>query len=326
MMDNLSLLPRDLILVISSLLDPPSRTTLYFISTSYRFLSDGISKKKELCCSAAEYGHLSILSWGRDVLAPWNKEVCYAAARYDRLECLKWLTKNGCDVDCAIVIHAIRGGSIPVVEWIKYKHCHYMERFSSGSGLCTEAAKNGHLEMIEWLISECGQSCDARIPDAAARYGYLEILKWCRKNQVPIDRNWIVECAAEGGHVHVLEYLLKDDHCNHSILIFDCAAMKGHLNIMEWYMNFLKERELGVIKHMRVCSAAASNGHLEVLQWCHNNGFPWCSRTALFAARNRHLNTLSYAVENGCPWYAEECLLACSNNVKMQIWIRERDH
>jgi hypothetical protein len=62
-------------------------------------LQRGQLKKVVVCVSAAQYGHLEILKWGRANGCPWGAWTCSYAAWGGHLEMLKWARANGCPWD-----------------------------------------------------------------------------------------------------------------------------------------------------------------------------------------------------------------------------------
>nr|WIL04766.1 ankyrin repeat-containing protein [Cedratvirus duvanny] len=131
--------------------------------------------------------------------------------------------------------------------------------------VCTIAAENGHLEVLQWARAN-GFPWDLSICTIAAKNGHLEVLQWARANGCP----W------------------NEGTCTY-------AAGNGHLEVLQW------ARANGCPWNSNTCSHAALNGHLEILQWARANGCRWNQRTCGNAARNGHLKVLEWARDNGCP-------------------------
>ena len=104
--------------------------------------------------------------------------------------------------------------------------------------LCAYAAKNGHLEVLQWARAR-GCPWDERTCACAAWNGHLEVLQWARAHGCPWDED---TCA--------------------------WAAENGHLEVLQW------ARAHGCPWDERTCEKAAENGHLEVLQWAQEQGCP----------------------------------------------------
>ncbi len=71
---------------------------------------------------------------------------------------------------------------------------------------CANAARGGHLELLQWArVTGCpwnGQTCLGN----AARGGHLEVLQWLKSKGCPWDRA-AGSYAARGGHLEVLKWL-----------------------------------------------------------------------------------------------------------------------
>lgn len=130
----------------------------------------------------AEEGYLDGLKWafktGGIVLGP---KVCYFAAANGHLDTLKWALSNGWTWDscwenrfsCAA---ASRGGHLDVVKFIKSHGGNFSPVDAKDSALW-----NGHVEILEWALSNGGTWCDDDLERARAR-GHSRIAKWLEKN------------------------------------------------------------------------------------------------------------------------------------------------
>nr|WIL04759.1 ankyrin repeat-containing protein [Cedratvirus duvanny] len=104
--------------------------------------------------------------------------------------------------------------------------------------VCTIAAKNGQLKVLQWARAN-GYSWNEDTCVYAAKEGHLEILQWLRANGCPWDE-------------------------------YTCAytAENGHLKVLQW------ARANGCPWDENTCAYAVYNGQLEVLQWARSNGCP----------------------------------------------------
>ena len=161
---------------------------------------------------------------------------------------------------------------------IHEKHVHFIkwrrgmfEKFNDQTRrtLCWEAAREGSVEILTFLLEECrwntvfddygdlyraaifynpdvdhqpilsylyekGHGFDSRATVAAAFVGNLDTLEWLRARGCPWNSG-VVENAAEKGHLHILEYAL-DHGCDGGAWVFCYAARGGHIHVMEWAM------------------------------------------------------------------------------------------
>ncbi|CAB9499976.1 ankyrin repeat protein [Seminavis robusta] len=89
-------------------------------------------------------------------------------------------------------------GNIMVMQWARQQGFPWNER------TCAYAAKNGHLEMLQWL-REHGYTCSY-----AAKAGHLEILQWARNNGCRWD-DMTSSRPAENGHLEVIKWSCENE-------------------------------------------------------------------------------------------------------------------
>lgn len=231
----------------------------------------------------------------------------------------------------------LRDEELCLVRAIHEKHVHFIkwrrgmfEKFNDQTRrtLCWEAAREGSVEILTFLLEECrwntvfddygdlyraaifynpdvdhqpilsylyekGHGFDSRATVAAAFVGNLDTLEWLRARGCPWNSN-VVENAAEKGHLHILEYAL-DHGCDGGAWVFCYAARGGHIHVMEWAM------ARGLEWDERTCFSAAKRGHLDALKWLRARGCPWDRWTRVYAERGRHTELLQWAIDNGAP-------------------------
>ncbi|KAG1693015.1 hypothetical protein DVH05_024051 [Phytophthora capsici] len=153
------------------------------------------------------------------------------------------------------------------------------------------AAKQGHLDILQWL-SECTEDrCDwGKVLDLAAAYGHLPIVKWL--------------------HTHYQDI--------RSTNAMDEAALRGHLDVVKWLHD---NRTEGC--STRAMNGAASNGYLDVVKWLHNNRSEGCTVYAMtWAAQYGHLDVVKWLHENtgkGCADYIMDGVV----NLDVLKWLHE---
>ncbi len=177
---------------------------------------------------------------------------------------------------------------------------------------CSNAARGGHLEPLQWARAN-GCLWDARTCSQAARGGHLELLQWARASCCPWDKqlSWT---AAAGGQVAVLEWVTMEGYEWDHGLVCEGAAAAGHLHVLKWSL----DSRLGdgcpsmPPEDARPGHAAALHGRLEVLQWLHAHGSPFGPNTCASAARGGHLEALQWMRLNTeeCPWDDRTCVQA----------------
>jgi hypothetical protein len=180
--------------------------------------------------------------------------------------------------------------------------------------ICAQAAKAGHLEILQWARAN-GCPWNEETCAGAARCGHLEVLQWARANGCPWDEDTYAD-AAFGGHLEVLQWA-RANGCPWDKETCAGAASGGHLEVLQW------ARANGCPWDKETCAGAASGGHLEVLQWARANGCPWdkstCSRAALWG----NFEILQWTRVNGCPWDEGTCASAAyRGNLEVLQWAR----
>ena len=73
---------------------------------------------------------------------------------------------------------------------------------------CANAARNGHLEVIQWLRAK-GCPWDKTTCNNAALGGHLEMLKWARANCCPWDAEKCASLAAENGRKKLKAWIVN---------------------------------------------------------------------------------------------------------------------
>ncbi len=129
----------------------------------------------------------------------------------------------------------------------------------------------------------------------AARGGHLKVLQWARNQYFPCNTREICCLAARGGHLEVLQWATSLGFpCNALLTVLTCAhaAGGGHLEVLQWL------RSQGCRWNRLTCAFAAEGGHLEVLQWALSQDCLWNQRQCVQAAKDGgHLEVWQWARE-----------------------------
>ena len=89
------------------------------------------------------------------------------------------------------------------------QHMHSRGRLSRKKYLCEDAARGGHLEVLQWARAN-GCPWDEKTCAGAAEGGHLGMLKWARENGCPWNEETCAK-AAYGGHLEVLQWARAND-------------------------------------------------------------------------------------------------------------------
>ena len=278
-----------------------------------------------------EYDECISLDHWRDI---WFIVAVQGSGSSGNIEFAVWVRNFAASVGHTIDLHLEEDC---LVRAIHEKHVHFIkwrrgmfEKFNDQTRrtLCWEAAREGSVEILTFLLEECrwntvvddygdlyrsaifykpdvdhqpilsylyekGHGFDSRATVAAAFVGNLDTLEWLRARGCPWNSN-VVENAAEEGHLHILEYAL-DHGCDGGAWVFCYAARGGQIRVMEWAM------ARGLEWDERTCFSAAKRGHLDALKWLRARGCPWDRWTRVYAERGRHTELLQWAIDNGAP-------------------------
>nr|XP_054775125.1 putative ankyrin repeat protein RF_0381 [Lytechinus pictus] len=161
------------------------------------------------------------------------------------------------------------------------------------------AAQNGHLDVIEYLISHGAEvnKGDYRNDTAlyiAAQNGHLDVVR-C-----------LISPGAENGHLDVVKYQISqgdevDKGDYKDVTALHIAAKNGHLDVIDQG----DEVDKGDYKDVTALHIAAKNGHLDVIEYLISQGAEvikghYKDVTALhIAAQNGHVDVAKYLVGEG---------------------------
>ncbi len=99
------------------------------------------------------------------------------------------------------------------------------------------AAKNGHLNIVQWLHDNRREGCSVKAMNWAAKNGHLNIVQRLHDNRREGCSNLAMNLAAQNGHINVLDWLRNNrtEGCTeHAVLL---AIKKGHLDVLIWLHN-----------------------------------------------------------------------------------------
>lgn len=187
-----------------------------------------------------------------------------------------------------IAISFAENGNLNSLIWLNKKGIH---NTSNNDELCYEAAKMGHLHIIQYVVKEFG----------------------CELNKTMCYK------AAEGDQWLTLEWLI-DNKCPYDIKISLNAAHYGQLDLLTRWYN--KGTKLGIPKcellNESVCSIAAFKGYFDILEWARKVGCPWDWKTIRFAKFQLELKRDRPYSE--CKYYYKICEFASKNGCENKLW------
>ena len=122
------------------------------------------------------------------------------------------------------VFHAVKFGCFGALKRLLRENDPYC------ASICAEAAKRGHLEMLQWARTN-GCPWNKMTCAWGARGGHFEMLQWAHANGCPWDE-WTCAYAAKGGHLEVLQWL-RANGCPWNMWTCSGAAGGGNLGVLQ---------------------------------------------------------------------------------------------
>ena len=104
--------------------------------------------------------------------------------------------------------------------------------------LCREAATNGHLQVLDWLLDngfdhewiKYNAVCNA------ARRGVVSVLEWAKDHGydfTDVRNKHVCATAARNGNLFILQWLRQND-CPWDFRVVASARANGHEDVAEW--------------------------------------------------------------------------------------------
>jgi len=295
-MDYLQCIPTELIQLVVSLLDVSSRFVLN--TTSYKFqkftlIYDKIDfplfmnrrlfpreRMNVVLDNVIVNNYCSLFKW----LLP-DEYMKFISSNYKQ----KYLETSS------------KSDSVDIFKYV----CKYEDVSSNMNGhiLISNAAFNGNLDLLKWLIEN---RCIPRtfVCSNAAKAGRIDIIEWLK----PYNFDLTKACtfAAENNQFNTLKYLHEHGAKLHAGT-FAMAAKNGRMDMLI----YLLEEKCPFDD--RACRYAAENNRLDILMWLRKNKCPWNASATSHAARNGHFDIVKYLHENGCAWDVDACTCAAES-------------
>ncbi|EGG22049.1 hypothetical protein DFA_01938 [Cavenderia fasciculata] len=243
--------------------------------------------------NAARYGHLDVVKYlhGIGLTGITTSPMDYACEN-NHLDIVKFLRENrteGCS-DLSID-WAAENGHAEMVEYLLTNKL--VERFSKES--CLIAATRGHYKVIQ-LLHQYQSTCNLvdfnpftpKVLDKAAKNGHLNIVQYLIEHRKEGGTSKAIDSSSKAGHYEIVKYLIdKSFPC--TFKASRMASFNGHLSIIE----LLHENGKPFTKE--AMDSAASKGRLDILLFLHNNRTEGCSKDALDkSSKNGHFDIVKF--------------------------------
>ena len=276
--------------------------------------------KPALTKVAARAGHHETLEWffssGGMVANAKDTYTCDGAAEGGHLGILEWAYNlMGCSYSRAALVGAARNGHLNCVNWLLTNPMHYCK----DRGALTAAMEGGHMPIVMRLRDE-KYSWSWEAVERAAQEGHTPCLMHALADGCEWNFEGLVASAAFGGHLETIEALrryaeAKDMHSEAahpwSADVLECAMEGGALNVLKVAHADPEAAPIDVDLLWRI---AAGGGHHEMLEWAIEKfGMPTSNEACYAAALHGKLDTLKSLRARGFAWDGEVLRAAAGN-------------
>ncbi len=131
------------------------------------------------------------------------------------------------------------------------------------SYICTHAARNGHINILQWLRNKGIRLSNAIYTDADDN---VEVLQWALDNGYKLNNDDLGEHAAINGYLNALKWAQLNG-CKMTSYMCKNAIMGQQLVIVQWLL------ANGCQWDMWLYELARSYGNQNMIQWLQVNGY-----------------------------------------------------
>ncbi|GLE02881.1 hypothetical protein PINS_up011745 [Pythium insidiosum] len=207
---------------------------------------------------------------------------------------------------------AARNGHLEILQWLHGTPA--LSRCSTRA--MDDAAKNGHLDIVQWLHANRTEGCTLKAMDGAAMNGHLGIVQWLHAHRSEGCTTKAMDLAAQNGHVAVLAWLDAHRAEGCTTLSLEYAAGEGHIATVKWLCE--KQRKVDVSSAAAPAMVkAARGGYLPVLEYL-GEAFPDLfeaagARMVHAAIANGHVDLVTWLI-SALPVKALKCEAGASHS------------
>ena len=150
--------------------------------------------------ASAQYGQLAVLQWLVLNIGGWRTwpgphflDVWRAAARNSHVATLQWMRSQlGGAYDKVVFFTAVVGGQLAPLQWLhSLGPCPYGDHEPSKPLFCLMAARDGYLDVLEWLRSQGSPWEKGECLIAARRNGHTAVAEWIRAQPCVCRLGWL---------------------------------------------------------------------------------------------------------------------------------------
>ena len=183
---------------------------------------------------------------------------------------------------------------------------------------CNLFVENGCLRLLQFVRGfNPPFPCDNFTCAIAAKEGNLEILQWLRAQ----TSQTTFQTTFQTSYLFCKNYF-RPKQCDWDEFTCAYAARNGNLKILQW----ARDQNPPCPWNELSCSYAIINGNFSILKWLReqNPPCPWNELTCETAARNGYFSILKWLREQNpqCPWNKTKLLKSYIINEKIKDWIK----
>lgn len=278
---------------------------------------------------AAQNGHLKVLAYLLDNGGDCdNGYATSKAAENGHLEVLDLLVSRGASITTFDLERACAGGRMHIIKWIRAKK----PDLPISTNAVSYAAGHGHLEVLEYLLENGGDSNNYNATLKAAENGHLQVLQYLvsRGCDIRFLKREPFVWAAANGHLHVLQWMYELGIVTGAVIndALPFAALRERVHVVEWLVK--QGGDVATQDNAAVRNAVSYN-HVDMVHWLVARGADVTAKgnsAIQSAAVNANWAMVKYLVSLGADVTAgDNCVVAraaAQGNLEMTKWLIAR--
>jgi Ankyrin repeats (3 copies) len=219
---------------------------LYFTTAEYlhNFFDNGRWIREVSLPENARW--IKVESSDHSVPSKWRSDSLILGRRWDIGDPASYATMVGCNLPS--MDWAARNGHMDCLEWL---HSHGMDNTTTDA--MDQAAEFNRIDVLEWLYSHGMDRTTTNAMDWAARNGHLDCLEWLHSHGKECTTK-AMDWAAKNGQLATLKWLHAHGKKRTKAAI-DWASLRNHTDCLEWLRSpdgkqCMTKRHIGIRKYI----------------------------------------------------------------------------
>jgi len=177
------------------------------------------------------------------------------------METIKWCEKKGFLFSEYVMDIAVKKGDMEIIRWLISIKCPFCIT------AIEEASAQGNIEIVQILNRNFSNSLTGSKAVAyASRNGHIDIIRYLVSDGYPVCES-CSGFAALGGHLDILEYFHVRGYVIDKSVCY-MAAMRGHLDVIKW------ARNIGILWDGWTIRMAKRRKYMDIVEYAIRNGCP----------------------------------------------------